>query len=79
MVFDPDGSLVESDKPGFQVFFKPLPAVRSRRRAGPVAVENVVDGDHFTFLRSSGVPMLASQIDEFLRRVAAPRTRVATT
>jgi thioesterase domain-containing protein len=48
--------------------------VDSWRHDGAVAIERVIDGDHFAFLRRPGVVDLAAELDELLRQ----RRRVAT-
>lgn len=42
--------------------------VDSWQHGGTVAIEHVIEGDHFAFLRPPGVVGLAGQMDEFLRQ-----------
>jgi thioesterase domain-containing protein/acyl carrier protein len=48
--------------------------VESWRHAGAIALEHVIDGDHFAWLRPPGVLALAKQMDEFLSQRAAVDT-----
>lgn len=51
--------------------------LESWRHAGAIAVEHVIDGDHFACLRPPAVVTLARQMDEFLRQHASVETRSA--